>query len=50
MAEGMLAADEVMTVGLATCGTVPAVIKYPVLEGAGGRQVAMADADVIKFS
>ncbi|WP_321378998.1 hypothetical protein, partial [Rhizobium sp.] len=45
MADGTLAADEVMTVGFATGGTVPAVIRYPVLEGAGGRQVAMADAE-----
>lgn len=47
MADGTLAADAVITVGVATGGTALAVIKRPVLEGAGGRQVAMADADVI---
>jgi hypothetical protein len=50
MADGTLAADEVITVGFATGGAGLAVINCPVLEGAGGRQVAMADADVIWFS
>lgn len=50
MADGTLAADDVITVGFATGGTALAVMICPVLEGAGGRQVAMADADIIRFS
>ncbi|OHZ29693.1 hypothetical protein BBL07_26860 [Agrobacterium vitis] len=50
MVEGMLAADEVSTVGFAMGGAGFAAIKYPVREGAGGMLAAMADADVILFS
>ncbi|OVE94110.1 hypothetical protein B7W85_10980 [Allorhizobium ampelinum] len=50
MVEGMLAADEVATVGFAMGGAGFAAIKYPVREGAGGMLAAMADADVILFS